>query len=308
MRPIRFALCSDLHHDLIPDGRRRLQEFLAFARQEQAEFILHMGDFCYAHGGNRPLMQEWESFSGPSYHVLGNHDMDHAAKRQAVEFFGMPAPFYSFDAGGLHCVVADPNHLAFETGLRDYEFGNYFAHPEKLNWLGARQLAWLQADLARTEKRTILFSHQSLADPVFGAKDAPRLHEIFRQENARCGWQKVIACINGHDHTDGVRVQEGVYYVSMNSASFFYMSSDINVVRYSQSVTEQYPILREAAPYRDPLYTLVTLTDETLCFTGKTTEFVGPAPRECGHCGHAGGHPAAPLIRAKELRLAAREK
>ena len=83
------------------------------------------------------------------------------------------------------------------------------------------------------------------------------------------------------------------------------MSSDINVVRYSQQITEQYPILREAAPYREPLYTLVSVTDEAIFVEGRDTEFVGPAPRECGHCGHAGGHPATACIRPRELRLAA---
>lgn len=305
MRPIRFALCSDLHCDLVPDGRRRLKEFLEFAERRKADFIIHLGDFCYANERNRDLAEAWGAAGRPAYQVLGNHDMDHNTKQQAVEFLGMPAPFYSFDAGEVHCIAADPNHLALAGGLQDYGFGNYFAHPAKLNWLGDAQLEWLRADLEGTDKKTIVFSHQSLADPVFGARDSERLQEIFRRENARCGRQKVIACMNGHDHTDGVRVQEGVYYISVNSLSFFYMSSDINVVRYSQQITEQYPILREAAPYREPLYTLVSVTDEAIFVEGRDTEFVGPAPRECGHCGHAGGHPATACIRPRELRLAA---
>lgn len=308
MQTVRFALCSDMHYDLMPDVQKRLESVLHSAQKEQVDFIIHLGDFCYANEKNKAFMAQWNAFASPKYQVLGNHDLDHCTKQQAVDFLGMPAPYYSFDAGQLHCIVADVNHLAFANGFSDYAMGNYFAHADKLNWLTPAQLAWIEADLAHTDKQTIIFSHQSLADSVFGAKDAPRLQEIIRAENKRCNWQKVIACMNGHNHTDGVRVVDGVYYISVNSASFFYMSSDICIPRYSPEITEQYPILREIAPYKEALYAFVTITQNEICITGKDSAFEGPSPLECGHCGHAGGHPATPCIQNKRLPLRGKEE
>lgn len=298
MEAVRFAVCSDIHYDLIPDAAERLESFIAFAQQNKPDFIIHLGDFCYANEKNSSFVHKWHSASQPRYHVLGNHDMDHNTKAQATAFLGMPAPYYSFDAGWLHCVVLDPNHLRMNWGLEDYSLGNYFLHADKINWLGNKQLEWLRADLAATSRKTVIFSHQSLADPTFGARDVEKLHSIFREAKG-----KVIACFNGHDHTDGVRVTDGVYYVSINSASFFYMSSNICIPRYSQEITERYPILREAAPYKDPLYSLVSVTPEGISITGCESSFVGPDPVASGHCGHAGGHPASPCIRPRYLSI-----
>lgn len=300
---IRFALCTDLHHDLIPDAPKRLEEFLDGAQANKVDFIIHLGDFCCANPCNRGFLEEWKRFEGPAYHVLGNHDLDHNTKQQAVDFLGMPAPFYAFDCGSIHFVVLDVNHLSRKNGVEDYGFGNYFAHPDKLNWLGQEQLAWVAEDLARTQKRTVFFSHQSLADSTFGARDAEALHAIFRREEERCGFQKVIACFNGHDHTDGVRCKEGVYYISVNGASFFYMSSDVQKPWVPSVDTERFPILREAVLYQDVLYTIVTITEESISLSGKKSRYVGPSPIECGHCGHQGGHPASAEIREKRLWL-----
>lgn len=169
---------------------------------------------------------------------------------------------------------------------------------------GPQQLAWVAEDLARTQKPTVLFSHQSLADSVFGARDAEALHAIFRRETERCGFQKVIACFNGHDHTDGVRCKEGVYYLSINGASFFYMSSDVRKPFDAAVDTERFPILREAVLYQDVLYTIVTITEQSISLSGKKSCYVRPSPIECGHCGHQGGHPASAEIQAKTLWLA----
>ena len=298
MKAIRFAVCSDLHYDLMPDVPKRLDTFLSFVDCEKPDFIIHLGDFCYANERNRGFAEKWHGCPFPHYQVLGNHDMDHNTKEQATAFLGMPASYYSFDMDWLHCVVLDPNHLRMSWGTEDYSFGNYFAHPNKINWLGEKQLEWLREDLASTSKMTIVFSHQSLADPVFGARDAATLHEVFHSAKG-----KVAACFNGHDHTDGVRVVDNIYYISINSASFFYMSSNICVTRYSQEITDRYPILRESAPYEDTLYSLVTVTPEKIEMTGCESHFVGPDPLSCGHCGYAGGHPASPRISSRSLLL-----
>ena len=35
---MKFAMFSDLHYDAIPDGNRRIEDFLDFAEKAEAEF------------------------------------------------------------------------------------------------------------------------------------------------------------------------------------------------------------------------------------------------------------------------------
>ena len=45
---IRFAVFTDLHYDHIPDGDRRIKEFLETVRLKNPDFILSLGDLCYS--------------------------------------------------------------------------------------------------------------------------------------------------------------------------------------------------------------------------------------------------------------------
>ena len=43
---IRFAVFTDLHYDHIPDGDRRIKEFLETVRLNNPDFIMSLGDLC----------------------------------------------------------------------------------------------------------------------------------------------------------------------------------------------------------------------------------------------------------------------
>ena len=45
MGSIKFALFTDLHHDVIPDGLERLNSFITRAREAEVDFIIELGDF-----------------------------------------------------------------------------------------------------------------------------------------------------------------------------------------------------------------------------------------------------------------------
>lgn len=298
---IKFAICADVHHDLAPYAKEKMAQFVSCAEKENADFIINLGDLCFPHECNNDFYALWQAFYGPRYHVLGNHDLDHNTKEQAIDYFGMPGAYYSFDCKGFHFIVLDPNNLALSDGLEGYRFGNYFAHPDKINWLGDTQLNWLRDDLETTDKKTVIFSHQSLENDKVGAKDADKLHGIISGAVDKNGHKKVCACLNGHDHVDGAHLLDNVHFVTINSMSFFYMNSQINIPRYSKIITEHYPILREAVPYTRGLYTVISITNEYLEISGSKSDFVGPSPLESGHCGYAGGFASTAEILPRRL-------
>lgn len=78
---IKFALFTDLHHDVIPDGLERLNSFITRAREAEVDFIIELGDFCHPCHNNEELLSIFNGFEKPHYHVIGNHDTDLYTKK-----------------------------------------------------------------------------------------------------------------------------------------------------------------------------------------------------------------------------------
>jgi 3',5'-cyclic AMP phosphodiesterase CpdA len=267
MKPVTFGLIADLHHGLCPTAMDRIEVFMAEVERRSPAFILQLGDFCYGDAGSRECLGLWNQFSGSRYHVLGNHDMDRMSKRAVMDAWAMPKNYYSFDRGGFHIVVLDCNYLKLESGLVDYDRGNYFKHPSARAHVDPEQLAWLKADLDRTQLPTIVFSHQGLS-PSGGAANRDAVRRVMTTALRANGTRKVVACLCGHHHVDRLTPDDGLPQVWVNSASYHW-------------VGEQYGRM---ADYRDSLFAFVTLDPSgTIRLTGRTSEFVAPSPRDRGY-------------------------
>ncbi|TBL80550.1 metallophosphoesterase family protein [Paenibacillus thalictri] len=307
---IRFGLMADVHQDFMYQAESRLREFIDRMNRERPDFIIQLGDFCYPREENRPFVGVWESFTGPKYHVLGNHDMDVCDKRTIMDFLGMERNYYSFDCGDYHFIVLDANFLSLEDGYADYEYGNYHKLPDAINNLTSGQLAWLKTDLAATERQTVIFSHQNLEShyvaPNMGIRNHEEFRAILREANETSGFQKVIACLNGHQHLDGVKVIDDVYYVQINSMSYYYLGKNYTTTRYSEEISAAHRLLPQCAPYEESLYAIVTLEPGLLTIEGKQSRFVGPTPLELGHSNSCGGHVLVPHINSRRLLFPAK--
>ncbi|ULL16930.1 hypothetical protein DVH26_22300 [Paenibacillus sp. H1-7] len=302
---IKFGVMADIHQDFMYRAEERLQQFIDRMNEENVDFIIQLGDFCFPYPQNKPFVAQWERFTGPKYHVLGNHDMDKCDKKTIMEYLGMERNYYSFDSGDYHFVVLDANYLLLEGSCVDYEHGNYHKHPDAISNLTEEQLEWLREDLAATNKTTILFSHQNLESPYndfnYGIKNSDKLRAILREANEQAGFRKVIACLNGHNHLDGVKVIDDIYFIHINSMSYFYMGKDYAATRYSDEVMKAYPLLANTAPYEDALYAIVTLEPGKISIEGRESGYVGPDPVACGHRNHAGGHVVTARISDRKL-------
>lgn len=298
---IRFGLMTDVHYDIMPNASARLEDFIQEMVNEDVDFIVQLGDFCHPTQENKPFLQVWNQFKGPRYHVLGNHDMDRNDKQTMMDYLGMQSSYYSFDQGEFHFVVLDGNYLKRGDQYVDYDHANYGRYPHLVDHISSEQLEWLRKDLRETKKHTIIFSHQNLDDSELGLKNGSELREIFRIANEAAGYQKVVACFNGHNHLDGVKVIDSIYYIHVNSMSYYYMGEEYDVIRYSEEVTAKYPILAKSAPYEDALYAVVTIGAGLITISGRESQYVGPSPRACGHPNMAGGHEVSARISSRQL-------
>ena len=292
-KPLHFGLIADVHQDIMHDAPKRLQAFIDAANGQKTEFIMQLGDFCVPHERNRPFMEVWEQFKGSKYHVLGNHDTDGGySQQQAMDFWGMPSRYYSFDRAGYHFVVLDGNDAnpAPWSGYHRYIHGD--------------QQEWLRKDLENTDLPTFVFSHQTLENEDGGVANQREVRQILEAANQRAGFTKIVACLSGHHHTDYHTRINGIYYVQVNSASYRWVGGDHQHLRYSQAIDEKYPWIKYTIPYKDPLFTFVTIRPEgQLAIAASSTEFVGPGPEVMGLPETASNDPVVPRISAMAFKF-----
>jgi len=280
---ITMGIISDVHADILPDAKERMDVFIAQANDIDADLIIQLGDFCRPNENEKFMMESWMNFPGNRYHVLGNHDMDFNTKKETIEYWGMPAPYYSFDQNGFHFIVLDANYLYQDGKYIDYAHANFYVESEDRAYINPEQMAWLKEDLQKTDKRCLLFSHQSLINVLWGINNRVEIQEILEQANEEAGFQKVIACFNGHDHVDFHREINGIHYFEINSAGYQWMGegyADENC--YDSTLASSYHHLDKVAIYKDPLFAFVTITQEQLILKGVASEWYCESPNDKG--------------------------
>ena len=278
-RTLNFGIVTDVHKDLMPDANERLEKFISEANRGKVDFIIQLGDFCMAEEENKTFMNIWETYKGPKYHVLGNHDMDRHSKSEMLDYWGMPKTYYSYDFHGFHFIVLDANFLYEDGQFIDYEKANFYVDSSLRTFIDDAQIEWFKADLETTELPTIVFSHQSLWHYEWGVKNRLTIQRIIEAYK-----EKVICCMNGHNHIDFHHHQNGIDYLEINSMSYQWMSDKYkSMERFPKELYAQYKWLPNIAAYKDPLYAFASLDPNGgLLVEGVKSDWVSPSPFDIG--------------------------
>jgi 3',5'-cyclic AMP phosphodiesterase CpdA len=276
---LNFGIVADVHKDLTPDANARLEKFISEANHRKVDFIIQLGDFCMAIVKNKDFMDIWRTYKGPKYHVLGNHDMDRNSKPEMLDFWGMPKTYYSYDVEGYHFIVLDANFLYEDGKFIDYKKSNFYVDSSLRTFINDEQIEWFKADLKATDLPTLIFSHQSLWHYQWGVKNRLTLQKIMEANK-----EKVICCMNGHNHIDYHHHQNGIDYIEINSMSYQWMDDKYkNTTRYPKEMYANYKWLANMATYKDPLYAFATLDPKgNMILEGVKSEWVSPSPFDLG--------------------------
>lgn len=278
-KPLVFGIVADVHKDLMPDADQRLEVFVTEANERKVDYVIQLGDFCMADSKNVDFMKIWETFKGPKYHVLGNHDMDKNSKNEMLEFWGMSKTHYSFDFHDFHFIVLDANFLYKDGAFIDYDKSNFYVDGNLRTYINDEQIEWLKADLESTDLPTIIFSHQSLWHYQWGVKNRLAVQNIIEQHV-----DKIICCMNGHNHIDFHHKQSGIDYIEINSMSYQWMEDNYkNTQRYPKEMYDAYKWLPNMATYKDPLYAFATIDPAgSMTIEGVKSQWMPPSPFEAG--------------------------
>jgi len=294
-KDILFGICADVHHGTRSDERWRVERFVKEAEERRADFIIQLGDFTSFSPEGQSVTEIFNSFPGPHYHVLGNHETERSDKAAVLKMLDQERSYYSFDAGDYHFVALDTNYKKIGDDYVDYanmttNFSNCYIPPV--------QLKWLEADLAATDKRCFLFMHATSEVGDWRIQNIHQFREVLWRANERAGYNKVTMVFSGHDHADAYRFKGGIHYLIVNSLSHKYIGPlYTEQSAHAGEVREDYGDLKFIIPYREPLYAFVRLKANGLIqILGKQSEYVGNSPMEL-HWEHY----ASPQISYREL-------
>lgn len=305
-KTIKIGICADVHQDIIFDGETRLQAFLSRMKKESPEFIIQLGDFCHPIPKNKHFIDIWQGYEGMKHHVLGNHDMDLGSKADTMKFWNMDSNYYSFDLQGFHFIILDANYIKKkgQKNFIDYDHANFYLSYEERPWINDRQLNWLERDLAATDAPTIVFSHQSLENEEWGVVNRKDVQAVLKNATTQNGTKKVLACINGHHHVDYYLKKDDIYYVMINSMSYYWVGDKYKASRYDASIEKQYPHIQKVIPYQGPLFTMLTISPgKYLHFSGMETTFVPPGPEALHYPKQPEWNVPTPKISELSLRI-----
>lgn len=142
MHKIKFSVFSDLHMDdcWCADIESRLDAILERAKKEQVDFIIHCGDLSWDQSKHLDAVKRYNHFEIPTYHCLGNHDMDVLSLLDTVALYEMPHEYYYFDCKGFRFIVLNENYYRHEGVDVAYSLSNCYNFPDCRDYISAQQL------------------------------------------------------------------------------------------------------------------------------------------------------------------------
>jgi predicted phosphodiesterase len=179
---------------VIGDNSGNLPVYTALLKQiaeDGNSFVLHLGNLVT--DGTAAEFQGWREtlagFALPLYPIPGNRDANQGSLANYLAFSGAPAAHYSFDRGRAHFALVDSS--------REY--------------LTAEESAWLDADLAATQKPVkIVAIHYPPFDPRGSNQVMSMGNQAFMSLMRKRGVKIVLS---GHIHTYDQTNRDGVTYI-----------------------------------------------------------------------------------------------
>ncbi len=286
IKTIKIGMCSDVHLPTMHDAEKRITSFMDSMQIAKPDFIIELGDFCIPKKEYTPYFEIWNSFEGPKYHVIGNHEMDGGTSlEKAVSYRKMKNSYYSFIKNGFKFIVLDGNDKK-EISQKDYR-----------SYIGEKQLGWLKEELKISKDPIVIFSHQGIGtDPDnpnerYSIENSKEVRKIFEDHNRENKTSYIICCFNGHTHHDFAEDLNGIWYITINSMSYKWLGEEYENIRYSAEVDKDFKWIKYTAPYKNPLYTVVEISTEGyIKMSGKKSEYVGPSPWDLGYPEHLKKH------------------
>ncbi|WP_105618920.1 metallophosphoesterase family protein [Vallitalea okinawensis] len=302
MAQVKFAVFTDLHYEHIPDGHRRIENFINNIRNEDLDFIIQLGDFCSPKEENQVLLDMLYSVGKPLYHLMGNHDSDLFTKEEVMQFLDMDSSYYSFTYGNVKFIVLDTCFIKTDKGYEPYCRRNYNKTKDTYPIVPEDELMWLEDQVNDSSEYFVIFSHHSFENEFAkrGVHNRNEVRDLINSVNQT--GKRVLLCVNGHDHGDSLEKIGQTYYLGMNSMSYIWLGPQYEHFCYSDEIHKQYPYLKDIVLYDEGLYGIITITEKGgIDIQGMNGDYQNISPKELGVEDVWNGRIVLPLISSFHL-------
>jgi 3',5'-cyclic-AMP phosphodiesterase len=222
---MKFAIITDIH--LGPEGyhngvlrkinkdvKTLLNNFVHEMNENvNPNFVMVLGDLIEDENPKNDasnvsyIVELFEQLKCPVYYVAGNHDLQNISDAELAALFKIDRLYYSFDQGEYHFVVL---------------FTKSKEHKDAV--VSEEQISWLKEDLEKTNKKTMVFTHYTLADQDLTGnhwfEDSPEKCLVPNRNEVRNVLEqskKVLAVFNGHLHWDNKDTHNNIPYFTIQS-------------------------------------------------------------------------------------------
>ncbi len=205
-------------------------------------------------------------------------------------------------------MIADPNYFCNEPGkFIHHTNGNYFkrAKGSTINWIPPEQLEWIRSVIVGSPYPCIVLSHQSLergnGSPVMNKRE---VQSIFAEASAKkTGTVRLV--MNGHLHTDHLRILDGILYWDVNSANYHYYRKAHD--KYPAEYIKTHSRAGHNLGWKEPLSAVLILwPDGRIKIDGSKSDYLfGISPEVAGYpaC-DSDGRETLTIIQSADIKMA----
>jgi len=308
---VRFCLFADLHFmpGVFPhDSHEFLDKILARAKSAKADFVLHLGDLIHRPLGEaeRAFVAKYNGCGIPAYHTIGNHENDGACEADMLAAYGLKCGHYHFDVKGFRFIVCDCNYIRRADGsVEHYEKSNSFKRGkgDVIAWMPEEQIVWLAEAIETAPGPCVVCSHQSFEREKGGVPNYRSVRAVLETANRKRPG-RVMLVMNGHYHTDNLRLLNGILYYDVNSANYQWF--DKTHAAYPADYAKSHGLANHTLAWDGPLSAIVTLRrDGRVRIEGSRAGWMfGVTPEKAGLPHYEGlGRPVLPAMQDADITL-----
>jgi Icc protein len=97
---------------------------------------------------------------------------------------------------------------------------------------------------------------------------------------------KVVLVLNGHTHIDSLLYVSEIPYLTINSASYFWVGQNFIHNSYGEDIHQTHPWISRTCPYTNSLFTILTINLNKMTIhieSKKKGKWQGKSPKELGY-------------------------
>ena len=309
MNQVKFSVFADYHYwpsTFRTCGLEGISQIINRATENNADFIIHVGDFCHTPDEFPDLISHYENAPIPTYHCLGNHEFERNSLENVLKAYHLEKAYYYFDIKGFRFIVLDLNNMLVGDKIIHYDNWNWLnAKYDYIASLGDEQFLWLEKTIMNSPLPCILLSHHSLERAFSGIspQENDKIREMLKRVNK--DKKRVFMAINGHYHRDYMRIRDNIAFLDLNSASNEWVEPKHSGF-YPQEIYDQYLCAEYNVMWNDPLNAIITIREDGyIKIDGMESEFFcGVDHRKIGRNPYdKDGRECTPIISSYEFKI-----